>query len=69
MFIPRKMEFKGWVADHSEGSFQGITDDAVAKLLNDFERLVPQHTQKWFDWDQTRNKGFGQRRLWHVVQT
>ena len=46
MFIPRKMEFKGWVADHSEGRCQGTTDDAVAKLLNDFKRLVPQHTQK-----------------------
>ena len=46
IFIPRKMEFKGWVTDNSEGSFQRITDDAVAKLLNDFTRLVPQHTQK-----------------------
>ena len=22
IFIPRKMEFKGWVADHSEGAFR-----------------------------------------------
>ena len=42
-FIPRKMEFKGWIADFSKGNLQGITDDEVAKLLSDLERMVPQH--------------------------
>ena len=55
-FISRKMEFKGWVPDYFKGSPQGITDDEVAKLLSDLERMVPQQTQKWIDWDQTKKE-------------
>ena len=55
-FVPRKMEFKGWVTDYSNGSIQGITDDGGPKLLSDLERMVPQQAQKWIDWDQTRKE-------------
>ena len=55
-FIPRKMEFKGWVTDHSESSLQGITDDEVTKLLIDLERMVPQQAKKWTNWDQTKKE-------------
>ena len=56
IFTPRKMEFKGWVPDYSQGSLQGITDNEVAKLLGDLERMVPQQAQKWIDWDQTKKE-------------
>ena len=45
IFIPRKMEFKGWVTDYSKSSRQGITVDDVMKLLSDLERMVPQQAQ------------------------
>ena len=47
IFIPRKMEIKSWVTDHSEGNLQAITDDEVAKL---------QQANKWIDWDQTKKE-------------
>ena len=49
IFVPRKMEFKGWVTDFSESSFQGITDDEVATLVSDLERMVPQQANRWID--------------------
>ena len=56
IFIPRKMEFQGWVTDQSKGNLQGITDDAVSQLQGDLERVVPQHAQKGIDWDQTKKE-------------
>ena len=41
-FIPRKLEFKGWVTDYSESILQGITDEEITTFLNDLERMVPQ---------------------------
>ena len=46
-------EFKGWVTDYWRGSIQGFTNDEVATLVSDRERMVPQQAQKWIDWDQT----------------
>ena len=34
-------------------ALQDITDDEVMKLL---ERIVPQHAQKYIDWDQTKKE-------------
>ena len=56
ILIPRKVEFKGWVTVYSEGNLQGITDDDVAKLLGCLERMMPQHAQKWIDWNQTKKE-------------
>ena len=55
-FIPRKMEFKGWVTDCSESTLQGVTDEEIMKFLNDLERMVPQQAQKWIDCDQTKKE-------------
>ena len=38
IFIPRKMEFEGWVTDYSRGSIQGSTDSEVEKLVSDLEK-------------------------------
>ena len=56
ILIPRKVEFKGWVTDCSEGNLQGITDDDVAKLLGYLERMMPHNAQEWIDWDQTKKE-------------
>ena len=48
LFVPRMMEFKGWVTDVSQSSIQGITDDE--------ENMVPQKAHKWIVWDQTRKE-------------
>ena len=50
------MEFRGWVTDYYESSFQGITDDEVTKPLSALERMVPQQAQKWIEWDQTKKE-------------
>ena len=66
LFIPRKMEFKGWVTDSSKASLQGVTDDEVAKLLGDLERTVPQQAHKvdWLGPNQARNKEQGRGKFW-----
>ena len=56
---------KSGVTDYPTGNFQDVTDDEVSKLLCDLERMVPQHDQKWIDWDQPRrNKEPRRRKLW-----
>ena len=55
-FVPRKMEFKGWVTDSAKSSIQGITDDEVLILVRDLKRMVPRQAHKWIDWDQTRKE-------------
>ena len=50
------MEFRGWVTDYYESSFQGIIDDEVTKPLSALERMVPQQAQKWIEWDQTKKE-------------
>ena len=69
-FIPRKKEFKVWVAGYSQISFQGITDEEITKFLNDLERMVPQQGQTWIDWDRTRkrNKEAGQGKSWRACE-
>ena len=64
-FIPRKMEFKGWVTDYSKSSLQEITDGEITILLNDLEKLVPQHAQNGLvGTKQGRNKEHGKGELW-----
>ena len=56
LFVPRMMEFKGWVTDVSQSSIQVITDDDVSTMVKDLEKMVPQKAHKWIVWDQTRKE-------------
>ena len=46
IFRSKKDGTKGWVTDCSNNSIQRITDDEVATLVSDLERMVPQQAQK-----------------------
>ena len=52
IFLPRKMEFKGWVKINKQCSHQGLTGSEVTNFIKDLHRMV--HDQKYIDWDQTR---------------
>ena len=54
-FIPRKMEFKGWVTDDKQCSYQGLTDTEVSDFINDLQKMGRQ------------NKGLGRPRLCQCV--
>ena len=56
------MEFKGCVTEYSKSSLQGITDGEITILLNDLEKMVPEHAPTWTK--QGRNKEHGQGKLW-----
>ena len=56
IFLPRKMEFKGWVTDFKQCSHQGLTGSEVANFIKDLHRMVPDQNQKYIDWDQTRTE-------------
>ena len=67
MFIPRRMDFKGWFTDYTKSSIQGITDVNVLNLVSD--------VRKWFHGMPTsgltgtrprKNKGHGWPRRWSV---
>ena len=40
-FMPRKMEFKGWVTDYKQCSYQGLTETEVSGFVNDLHKMVP----------------------------
>ena len=56
VFVPRKMEFKGWVTDYTRSSFQGITLDEVMRLIVDLQKMVPNEFHQYIDWNQTRTE-------------
>ena len=56
IFVPRRMEFTGWITDYTKSSIQGITDDEVMTLVSDLEKMVPRQAHKWIDWSQTRKE-------------
>ena len=56
ILIPRKMEFKGWIADYTRGGLQGIANERVLKLIMDLEKMIPRQAHQWIDWDQTRKE-------------
>ena len=35
LFMPRRMELKGWVTDYKQCRYQGLTDTEVSNLIND----------------------------------
>ena len=36
-FLPRKTEFKGWVTDYKQCSYQGLTDTEVSDFIGDLK--------------------------------
>ena len=50
VFVPKKMEFKGWVTDYTRSSFQGITLNEVV----DLQKMVPNEFHQYIDWNHTR---------------
>ena len=56
LFMPRRMEFKGWVTDYKQCRYQGPTDTEVLNLINDLHKMVLDAVQKNNDWEQTRNE-------------
>ena len=61
-FMPSKMEFKGWVTDYKQCSYQGLTETEVSNFIKDLHQMVLGANQ-----DRTRNmtnQNYGQ----YVVQ-
>ena len=56
IFIPWKMELKGWITDCTRSSFQGITLNAVMLFTVDLQKMVPNELHQYIDWDPTRTE-------------
>ena len=62
MLIPRTMEFKGWVTDHTRCSFQGLTVNDVMKFIGNPQKMVPNEFHQYIDfhlyidWNKTRTE-------------
>ena len=41
LFMPRRMEFKGWGTDYTQCRYQGRTDTEGSNLINDLYKMVP----------------------------
>ena len=54
IFLPRKMEFKGWVTDYKQCRYQGFADTELSGFTRDLQKMLPDHDQKCVDWDQTK---------------
>ena len=62
-FVPRKMEFKGWVTGYKRCGLEGLTNDEVTNFISDLQKKVPNEFHEHVDWDQQRqNKGIGRPR-------
>ena len=55
LFVPRRMEFKGWVTDYKQCRYQGLTETEVWNFIQELHRMVPD-AQKNVDWDPTKNR-------------
>ena len=56
IFIPREMEFTGWVTDYKKCSHLGLTDAEVSNFIRDLQRMMPDPFHKHIDWDHTRTE-------------
>ena len=57
LFMPRRMEFKGWVTDYKQCRYQGRTDTEVSNFSSDLHHMVPEALKKkYVDWEQTRTE-------------
>ena len=50
-FVQRKVEFKGWVTDYKQCSYQGLTETEVSNFIRDLIKF-----QKYLDWDLTKTE-------------
>ena len=50
------MEFKGWVTDYTRSSFQGITLNEVMLFIGDLQKMVPNESHQYIDWNLTRTE-------------
>ena len=55
-FWLRRMEFKGWIEAHDQCSLQGITMEEIRKFIVDLQKMIPEESHKYIDWDQTNNE-------------
>ena len=55
-FMPKKMEFKGWVTDYKRCKVEGLTDTEVSNSIMDLQKMVPEQYQKYIDWDRIRSE-------------
>ena len=46
--LPRKMEFKGWVTDYKQWSYQRLTETEVSRFIMDLHQMVPDQLHKFF---------------------
>ena len=53
IFIPRKMELKGWITDCTRSSFPGITLNEVMLFIVDLQKMLPNELHQYVDWDLT----------------
>ena len=56
IFLPRKMEFKGWVLDYKKCSYQGLAATEVSNFIRDLQKMMPDQHHKYTDWDQIRTE-------------
>ena len=64
LFLPRRMEFKGWVTATSSAGNQGLTDTEVPNFIQDLHRMVPDPQKKmWIGTKEKQNKEHGQQKL------
>ena len=55
-FVPRKMEFKGWVTDYKRCSLEGLTNNEVTNSISDLQKMVPNEFHKHIGWDHTKTE-------------
>ena len=54
-YVPRKMEFKGWITEYTRSSFQGTTIDEVAAFVVDLIQIIPR-SKVLRTWEQRRTE-------------
>ena len=65
VFMPRRMEFKGWVTDKKQCRYQGLTDTEVLNVIDDLYKMVPDAQKKMMGIKQRTTKERGQS---HVMR-
>ena len=66
-----RMEFRGWVKDHKQCSYQGLTEIEASNFIQDLHRMVPDpQKHMWIGTKQKQNKEHGQQKKYgqYVVQ-
>ena len=67
LFLPRRLEFKGWVTDHKQCRYQGLTDTVVSILTSDLHKMVLDALQNFIEGAiQERTRNVAKPKLWYV---